>query len=154
MEWLKKSQRGSRNQQHRGHWVWPDPQWNSTGLQDRKSSSPWTPLLRQQDNNATLTQANSRRQVYINDYLLCFVYCQVDTELGRGTLLDSNGPKGRGHSVESCLSSTVLQLQRHLGSKTPADTNLDKDTVTPNELICSNVVVTKILVQHLLTLRY
>lgn len=50
-EWLKKSQRGSKNRQHRGHWVWPDPRWNSTDLQDRRSSSPSTPRLRQGNNH-------------------------------------------------------------------------------------------------------
>lgn len=46
MEWLKKRQRGSKNQQRRGHWVWLDPQWNSNDLQGRRSSSPSTPRLR------------------------------------------------------------------------------------------------------------
>lgn len=40
MEWLKRNQMGSRNQQHRGHWGWTDLQQSSSDLQDRQSSCP------------------------------------------------------------------------------------------------------------------
>lgn len=51
-------------------------------------------------------------------------------ELERCTLLDSNGPKDRGHSVKKCWSSGVLDLWLHLGRKNPADMNLDRYTLT------------------------
>lgn len=51
MEWLKRSRKDSKNQQHRGHWVWPDPQWSSSDPQDMQSSSPWIYLLKQKDIN-------------------------------------------------------------------------------------------------------
>lgn len=49
MEWWRRSQRGSRSQQHRGQWGWPDPVWSSTNLQDRQSSRQRTLRLKQED---------------------------------------------------------------------------------------------------------
>lgn len=51
VEWLKRSQKGSRNQQHRGHWGWPDPEWSSTDLLDSRSSRPRTLHLKQEDDS-------------------------------------------------------------------------------------------------------
>lgn len=59
-------------------------------------------------------------------YQLNCEYCQEGMELGRGTLLDSNVPRGKGHSLGMFQSSVVLALLLHLGRKNPANKNLDK----------------------------
>lgn len=47
-------------------------------------------------------------------------------ELGRGTLMDSSGPGGKGHSWGTCQSSVGLAQWLHLGKNNPANKNLDK----------------------------
>lgn len=61
-------------------------------------------------------------------YRWCCEYCQEGMELGRGTLLDSSGLRGKGHFWESCQSSAVLAPWLHLGRNNPANKNLDKNT--------------------------
>lgn len=59
-------------------------------------------------------------------YQWCCEYCQEGMELGRGPLLDSSDPLGKGHSWGSCLSFAELAPWLHLDRNNLANKNLNK----------------------------
>lgn len=116
MEWLRRSQRGSKNQLHRDHWAWPDPQRSSSALQDKRSNSPKSlPLGDRKNNNRTSVRNKSTVSKQVNSVGLslhpcCCEHCQEDMEWVTGTLLDSSGPGDKDHYLGSPQRSGVQGL--------------------------------------------